>query len=80
MASQITTSRTLDVTIIDDQMNESTFKLNGTPIQNLSLSAVRAVYAPMISGEYLYSRQGYKVTNVVKAASVIITTEKEELS
>lgn len=80
MASQITTSRTLDITTIDDQMNETTYKLNGRAIDGLTLAQVRAVYAPMISAGYLYSSRGYVVTNVVKAATRIVTTETEELS
>lgn len=79
MATTITTSSTVNITVVDDQMNETVFKINGTAAGGLSLARIRAIYAPMINGEYLYSRQGYKVTAVARASKVETAITKEDL-
>ena len=76
---KVTTSKTLDITIIDDQMNEFTFKLNGGAVEGTSLSGIRAVYQPMITSGYLYSSKGYPITAVAKAVSVVTVTTKTEM-
>lgn len=74
-----TTSRTLDITVVDSRMNETTYKLNGGADSGIGLSSIRSVYAPMISGGYLYSSRGYPITGVVQAYDTTIVTTKTEL-
>lgn len=80
MAAKITTSRTLDITVVDDQMNESIFKLDGGATQGTTLADIRNVYAPMISAGYLYSSRGYAITAVAKAVDVQTVITKTEMA
>ena len=38
---------TLDITLLNEEMTDSVYKINN-PAQNVSLSSIRAAYAPML--------------------------------
>ena len=76
----ITSSKTLDITVIDDQMNESTFRLDTGAVEGLSMAAIREVYAPMITGNYLFSSKGSPITAVARAVSSEIITTKTAIT
>lgn len=78
MAATTQVTRTVDITLTDSQGYDTTYKINN-PVSNLTIQQVRAVYAPVISSEYLYSKAGYPYTQVTRAIVNEVTTVKEAL-
>ena len=77
MADYVKSTVILEVTTVDDQNNETIFKLED-PKDNLTLASVRSAYADIIAAGYLYSKQGYEVKAVARAARVETTIERSE--
>lgn len=79
MADYVKSSVVLEVTTVDDQNNETVFKLDNPRSSGITLAVIRAAYANIISAGYLYSKQGYQVKSVARAAIVETTIERNEL-
>lgn len=71
-------SSTLDITVMDDQMYEYVYKINN-PKENLTLAEVREVYAPVITANLLYSKNGNLVNAVARAKTTNIVTTTTDL-
>lgn len=78
MASYVKNTSVLEVTTVDDQNNETTFKLED-PKSNVTLAGIRTAYNDIITAGYLYSKQGYQIRSVARAAVVETTIDREEL-
>lgn len=75
-------TRTLNITLEDEDGGNTTFKINDPVNKEFSLTTIKNIYQPMLTAGYLYSnRYGKRFTKVASAAVVvteITATELEE--
>lgn len=66
----MTETSTVDITLVDSANYETTFKIDN-PTDTISLTEIKAAFAPMIQAGYLLSRYGYAQASVARATRVI---------
>lgn len=93
MAETIKTASTIDITLTDSEMGETTFKINTTATElATTLAQIRSAYAPMLGNSaspstpadyqnsHLFTRTGLPFVFVTRAKKTIVTTTESDIT
>lgn len=74
----VTTTNTLDITVVDSGNYETTFKINNPKTSVTSVEQVRTAFATAINGGWWISRFGQPMANIARVSKTV--TEKTQLT
>lgn len=91
--AEVKTTSTIDITLVDSEMGETTFKISyKRPELTTTLAAIRSAYAPMIGNSenpsspgdsqnsHLFTRTGIPFVFVSKAKTTVTTITENAIS
>ena len=75
-----TTTRTLEVTLVDSQNYDIVFKLdNSQPSTNMTMASLHSAFDEIMNAGLLYSKYDNPITTIARAQVITTTIQKDDV-